>query len=123
MCSACAMTSPRASKIAVEQSCRSLMLVEYDDLMSAVPISSAMVQSAAPMPSSVTRSMASPSWAEATSRLARCLGDHEESEIVDLSALVRQQQGRGVELLDDGRARDRVAGQQARAVVDRAGDE
>ena len=55
MCSACAMTWPRVSKIAVEQSRRSLMLLEYDARMRAAPISSATVRSAEPMTSSVMR--------------------------------------------------------------------
>jgi hypothetical protein len=57
MCSAWAMTSPRTLNRAVEQSCRSLMLVEYDDLMSASPISSAMASKAAPITSRVIRSI------------------------------------------------------------------
>jgi hypothetical protein len=57
MCSAWAMTSPWRLKTAVEQSWRSLMLVEYDDLMSASPISSAIASRAAPMTSSVIRSI------------------------------------------------------------------
>src|SRR5262245_46866701 len=113
MCSAWAMTSPRASKMAVEQSWRSLMLVEYEDLMSAVPISSAMLRSAAPITSSVTRSTAS----------RAPVADHEEAQIVDERLLPREEQRRRVELLDHRRPGHAVPGQQPRAVVHRAGDE
>ena len=57
MCSACAITSPRTLKRAVEQSWRSLMFVEYEDLIRASPISSAIESRAAPMTSRVIRSI------------------------------------------------------------------
>jgi hypothetical protein len=66
MCSACAITSPCSVKSAVEQSWRSLMFDEYEALISASPISSAIDSSALPMTSSVIRSSGSfiavPRW-------------------------------------------------------------
>ena len=49
MCSAWAIIRPSTSKIAVEQSCRSLMFEENAERMSAAPISSATATSALPM--------------------------------------------------------------------------
>src|SRR5215472_1016906 len=147
MCSAWAMTRPRASKIAVEQSRRSLMLVEYEARMSAAPISSATVRRAAPMTSSVIRSMvrvrsfrsgvhAGASKSESWARIAHYdyrsssapamrsrLGHQQESEVVDLRSLSRMDERRAVELLDDGGAFDHVSGAETAAIVDGAVDE
>src|SRR5690348_13172550 len=50
-------------------------------------------------------------------------GDDDVAVAVDLRALPREHERRRVELLDDGRARDRVAGEEPRALVDRRLDE
>ena len=47
MCSACAIIRPASSKIAVEQSRRSLMFAENAERMRTAPISSATARSAA----------------------------------------------------------------------------
>src|ERR1044071_7220434 len=89
MCSACATTLPRGSKTAVEQSWRSLMFVEYDDRMSTWPISSAAESSAAPITSSVMRSIR-------PSRVNEDIGVR-----VDRAALPGQDHRGRVHLLDD----------------------
>jgi hypothetical protein len=60
MCSACATIRPASSKIAVEQSRRSLMLAENAERISAAPISSAIARSAKPITWSWTFIRASP---------------------------------------------------------------
>jgi len=54
MCSACATIRPASSKIAVEQSRRSLMFAENAERMSTAPISSATARSALPITCSST---------------------------------------------------------------------
>src|SRR5258705_5153692 len=107
MCSACATTLPRGSKTAVEQSWRSLMFVEYDDRMSTWPISSAADSSAAPITSSVMRSMK-------PSRVNQNIGVR-----VDRGALPGEDHGRRVHLLHDRRPLEPVAGEQPFPPVDR----
>ena len=109
MCSAWAMTSPRALNSAVEQSWRSLMLVEYDDLMSASPISSAMASRAAADHLEGMRSRSSSAARWPVDPDAQRF-DEQIGALVDGGALAGEDHGGRVHLLDDGRARQAMAG-------------
>src|SRR4051812_36841874 len=104
MRSACAMVRPSASNRTVEQSCRSLMLVEKAARIIALPISSTMVESALPTTSTVTGSTLRRGWSVA------CISvfDQDVEVGVDGRGLARQDQGGRVHLLDDRRAVQRV---------------
>src|SRR5688500_4913247 len=123
MRSACAMVRPCGSNSTVEQSCRSLMLVEKAARMIALPISSTMVDSALPMTSTVTGSTAGADALLDVSSFFISALDQNIEKSVDRRGLAGKHERRRVHLLDDRGSADPVAGAKPVAIVDRAGDE
>ena len=106
-----AMMRPRASKSAVEKSRMSRISVEYAVRSIVVAICSQMASSALRTISTVNGS---------TVALAMRAPDDEGAGRVHVGGLAGKQHRRRVHLLDDGRTREAIAGQEPRAVVDRA---
>src|SRR5690606_11248940 len=121
ICSAWAMTRPRASNRAVEQSRRSLMLGEKALRMRVWPMFSAIDSKALPMTSKVMESMGSrggpASRVGGATAAVTSQADVNYAQGVHLQGRSRRHHGGGGGLLDDGGARQDGAGRQLPPVV------